>query len=70
MHEACLRVSRGYSWRSRIQTDTEIIAITGILINTDHTFGSATMYLEIGELGKIASVKMCKRLDVIAMRPV
>lgn len=34
MHEACLHVPNGHTLRSEIQTDTEIIAIAVILVNT------------------------------------
>lgn len=70
MHEVCLRFSSRYSLSSGIQTDTEIIAVTGILIITRHTIGSNTMYLGIGGLGEAASLKMGKMLNVAAMHPV
>lgn len=37
-----------------------------ILVNTDHTSGRDTIHLGIGELGKTASVKMGKMLDIAA----
>lgn len=52
--------------RLGIQVDREIIAVMSILVNTDHTIGRDTIYLGIGELGKTASVKMGKMLDIAA----
>lgn len=49
--------------------DTEIVTITGILGNSDHTIGRAVIYLGIGELGKTASVKMYKMQDAAMMHP-
>lgn len=70
VREACLLFPSGCSLRSGIQTDTEMIAITGILVNTDHAIGRDTMYLGVGELGMTASVKMGRMLHVTAMHPV
>lgn len=70
MHEACLHVSSGHTLRSEIQTDTEIIAVAVILVNTHHEVGRATMYIGIGGLGNTASIKMGKKLDVIAMHSI
>ena len=69
IREACLHFSGECSLRSGIQIDTEIIAITS-LVNTDHTIGRDTVYLEIGEWGETARVKISKILDVVAMHSV
>lgn len=45
-HEVGLHFSSGCSLSSRIQTDTEIIALTGILMVTSCTIGSNTLCLE------------------------
>ena len=50
MHEACLHFSSECSPRSGIQTDTEIIAVTGLLVNADPILGRDRVRLGIGEL--------------------
>ena len=70
MHEACLHFSGECSLTSWIHIDTEIIARTGFLVNTNHMVRRYSFYLGIGELGETASVKMSKMLDTLDLHSV